>query len=114
MTYSNEAIGKLVEPARLHRSIYTKEEIFELEMERIEAIRHSEEPSVDMVRQLLQLKGIGLNSAWLYTMEFFSWRKFRNRKEVGALAGLTPTPHESGSRTRYEQGGEPAHTWYGC
>lgn len=75
-------------------------QIKELEMERIEAIRHSEEPSVDMVRQLLQLKGIGLNSAWLYTMEFFSWRKFKNRKEVGALAGLTPTPHESGSRSR--------------
>ncbi|MBA7541224.1 hypothetical protein ES705_33531 [subsurface metagenome] len=75
-------------------------QIKELGMERIEAIRHSEDPSVDMVRQLLQLKGIGLNSAWLYTMEFFSWRKFKNRKEVGALAGLTPTPHESGSRSR--------------
>lgn len=75
-------------------------QIKELESERIEAIRHSEDPSVDMVRQLLKLKGIGLNSAWLYTMEFFSWRKFRNRKEVGALAGLTPTPHESGSRSR--------------
>ncbi len=75
-------------------------QIKELESERIEAIRHSEDPSVDMVRQLLKLKGIGLNSAWLYTMEFFSWRKFRNRKEVGALAGLTPTPHESGASSR--------------
>jgi transposase len=75
-------------------------QIKELERERIEAIRYSEDPSVDMVRQLLKLKGIGLNSAWLYTMEFFSWRKFRNRKEVGALAGLTPTPHESGSSSR--------------
>ena len=75
-------------------------QIKELERERIEAIRYSEDPSVDMVRQLLKLKGIGLNSAWLYTMEFFSWRKFRNRKEVGALAGLTPTPHESGASSR--------------
>jgi len=75
-------------------------QIKELERERIEAIRHSEDASVDMVRQLLKLKGIGLNSAWLYTMEFFSWRKFQNRKEVGALAGLTPTPHESGSSSR--------------
>jgi len=75
-------------------------QIKELERERIDAIRYSEDPSVDMVRQLLKLKGIGLNSAWLYTMEFFSWRKFRNRKEVGALAGLTPTPHESGSSSR--------------
>ena len=89
---------------RLHREYermkLAERQIKELERERIEAIRHSEDPSVDMVRQLLELKGIGLNSAWLYTMEFFSWRKFRNRKEVGALAGLTPTPHESGSSSR--------------
>ena len=48
------------------------------------------------VRQLMSLKGIGLNSAWLFVMEFFGWREFRNRREVGALAGLTPTPHQSG------------------
>lgn len=74
-----------------------------LEAQRIEAIRHSQAPKVEMARQLLRLRGIGLNSAWLYTMEFFSWRKFRNRKEVGALAGLTPTPYQSGSGSR-EQG----------
>ena len=27
---------------------------------------------------------------------FFSWRHFRNGKEVGALAGLAPTPYQSG------------------
>ena len=75
-------------------------QIKELERDRIDAIRHSEDPSVDMVRQLLKLKGIGLNSAWLYTMEFFSWRKFKNRKQVGALAGLTLTPNASGSSSR--------------
>lgn len=78
-------------------------QIKELEAERLEAIRHSEDPSVEMARRLLKVKGIGLNSAWLYTMEFFSWRKFRNRKEVGALAGLTSTPNESGASSR-EQG----------
>jgi transposase len=51
---------------------------------------------VEQVRQLLRLKGIGVNSAWLYVMEFFAWRGFRNRREVGALAGLTPTPSQSG------------------
>ena len=35
MTYTNEQIGALVEPARLHRSIYNDTEIFEIEMERI-------------------------------------------------------------------------------
>ncbi len=44
-----------------------------------------------------------MESAWLYEMEFFSWRQFANRQEVGALAGLTPTPYQSGDRQR-EQG----------
>lgn len=35
MTYSNEAVAKLVEPSRVHRSVYTDPEIFKLEMERI-------------------------------------------------------------------------------
>jgi transposase len=36
-------------------------------------------------------------------MEFFGWRKFRNRRQVGALAGLTATPYLSGEETK-EQG----------
>jgi transposase len=36
-------------------------------------------------------------------MEFFAWRQFRNRREVGALSGLTPTPYQSGDDSR-EQG----------
>jgi transposase len=55
------------------------------------------------VRQLLTLKGIGVNSAWVFVMEFFGWRAFRSGKEVGALSGLTPTPHASGTIT-YELG----------
>ena len=48
-------------------------------------------------------EGVGSNSAWLYAMESFSWRKVRNRREGGALAGLTPTPYQSGDSHR-EQG----------
>ncbi|MBN2148096.1 MAG: IS110 family transposase [Anaerolineales bacterium] len=44
-----------------------------------------------------------MNSAWLYVMEFFSWRNFRNRRELGSLSGLTPTPYQSGDSAR-EQG----------
>jgi len=36
----------------------------------------------------------------LYVMEFFSWRGFRNRREVGALAGLTPTLNQSGEEAK--------------
>ena len=77
--------------------------IKELERERVEALRHSEEESVETVRNLLRLNGIGLNASWMFGMEFFSWRKFNNRKEVGALSGLVPMPHQSGGSYR-EQG----------
>jgi len=74
-----------------------------LEAERREAIRVGRDRAMAQVRQLVSLAGIGSNSAWLYVMEFFGWRRFRNRKQVGSLAGLTPTPHQSGDEQR-EQG----------
>jgi transposase len=77
-----------------------KQQIGELEQEREEVLRTSQEESVEQVRRLLQLKGIGVNSAWLYVMEFFAWRGFRNRREVGSLAGLTPTPYQSGESSK--------------
>ena len=80
-----------------------KQQIRELEHSRGEAVRTSSAPAVEQVRQLLQLKAIGMNSAWVYVMEFFSWRNFRNRREVGSLAGLTPTPYRSGE-SAHEQG----------
>jgi transposase len=78
-------------------------QIDELNAERADLVKTSESSDVEMVRQLLDLRGIGPNSAWLYVMEFFSWREFRNRREVGALAGLTPTPHQSGDEA-WERG----------
>jgi transposase len=80
-----------------------KKQVNLLELEREEAVRTSTAPAVEQVRQLLKLKGIGINSAWVYVMEFFAWRGFRNRREVGSLAGLTPTPYQSGESAR-EQG----------
>jgi transposase len=63
----------------------------------------SQGSAVSKAVQLYSLRGVGINTAWLYSMEFFSWRTFRNTKEVGSLAGLTPTPKDSGKRYR-EQG----------
>jgi len=74
-----------------------------LESARRERIRTGNDTATLQVQQLLALQGIGSNSAWLYVMEFFAWRRFRNRREVGALAGLTPTPYQSGESNR-EQG----------
>jgi len=77
--------------------------IVTLERERRAQLRAAAAPHVDQVRALMDLRGIGENSAWLWVMEFFAWREFRNRREVGGLAGLTGTPWTSGRRQR-EQG----------
>ena len=77
-----------------------QEQIKVLEVERRETIRNSSQPEAEQVRRLLRLRGIGINCAWLYVMEFFCWRAFRNRREVGALAGLTPMPRQSGDEDR--------------
>jgi len=52
---------------------------------------------------LMQLCGIGLVGAWVLSSEIFGWRHFRNRREVGAVLGLAPTPYSSGQDER-EQG----------
>lgn len=62
-----------------------------------------QDPVIGIVRRLLALRGIGEVSAWLYAAEFFAWRRFRNRREVGALAGLCSTMRRSGEVQR-EQG----------
>ena len=52
------------------------------------------------VAMLMNLNGIGQRSSWVFVMEFFGWRQFANRGEVGAAGGLTPTPYASGAMNR--------------
>jgi transposase len=85
------------------RRQFVGRQIRDLENERGRQIRTSTAKPMEQVRKLLNLRGIGANSAWLFTLEFFSWRAIRNRKQLAALAGLTPTPYDSGASSR-EQG----------
>src|SRR2546425_13321162 len=93
--------------ARLERewehAQFLRTRIRELQRERQRAIAHGRGEAIDKVRQLLRLRAVGPTGAWVYVNEFFGWRRFRNRKEVGAAAGLTPTPYQSGDERR-EQG----------
>jgi transposase len=75
-------------------------QIAPLEAERRVALRTRREPAREMVRQLMTLGGLGVNSAWLFVREFFAWRDVQTPKQVGALAGLTPTPYQSGQASR--------------
>ena len=82
---------------------FLSQQIAEVETERRAQLQASTDASIEKVRQLMLLKGMGINGAWLLVMEFFGWRAFKNRREVGGLAGFTPTPYQSGESAR-EQG----------
>jgi transposase len=78
-------------------------QIRDLEQTRRAMLRESDDEAVALVRRLLELRGIGDNAAWLYVMELFAWREFRNRRQVGASTGLVGTPYKSGTLD-HEQG----------
>ena len=80
-----------------------EEQMGTLRKERETRVRSADTLSMRKVAQLRTLYGIGVTSSWDFVMEMFGWREFRNRREVGAFAGLTPTPYDSGGSQR-EQG----------
>ena len=53
-----------------------------------------------MAARLSQLRGVGDIGGYTLATELFAWRKFNNRGEVGAIAGLTGTPFQSGDLMR--------------
>ncbi len=81
----------------------TNKHIKKLEKLQIERTEAEGVPATRNIQHLRSLKGVGWQSSWVLSMEFFNWREFKNAKQVGACAGLTPTPYDSGDSTR-EQG----------
>jgi transposase len=65
--------------------------------ERQERLRSAADAATAPVRPLLTLKGMGGKSAWGFVRECCGWRALRSGKTVGALRGLTPTPHARGT-----------------
>ena len=98
-------------PARLRNRLkrewqhvmFIKDQLAALERERSDEMRQAKEPDLGKVKGLQILRGIGEVSSWVIVREFFGWRKFQNRKEVGSLAGFTGTPYDSGTGKK-EQG----------
>jgi transposase len=82
---------------------FADRKVKDLENQRARTIRKGTDPRLDQVRKLLQLKGVGASSAWMFVMEVFSWRQIANGRQIGSIAGLTPTPYTS-SQTSREQG----------
>lgn len=71
-----------------------------LMLERRRMARTLPEATRQQLRNLMRLKAIGPETAWLLEMEFFAWRGFRNVKQLASLAGLAATPYQSGDSRR--------------
>lgn len=95
-------------PAELKSELERETErlaLVERQIERLQATRRARlrDPRTEAERRivhLMRLGAIGPTSAWLLVKEFFGWRAFRNRRELGALAGLVGTPYSSGEAER--------------
>lgn len=78
-------------------------QIKELETEMVRRVEQADTTALRQAKALTLLRGIGVSSATLLATEFFGWREFKNRREVGAAAGLVGSPYSSGDSHR-EQG----------
>jgi transposase len=89
------------------------EQIRSMQMQQADMIRKAakeiEQSEKQSTRQAIiaehlnQLCGIGPVTSWTLSTEIFSWRDIANRRQLAALVGLVPTPHDSGDDER-EQG----------
>jgi transposase len=90
---------------------YFTTRIQDLEAERRRILREERGPVLEKVLQLYSLRALGINSSWMLTTEFFGWRDFKNGKQVGSMAGLTPTPFDSGKSAREQGIGKDGSRW---
>jgi transposase len=80
-----------------------EEQIRAVQGQHREALKDPETPAEKKAQKLKRLRSVGAGTSRTLAMEFFGWREFRNRREVGALSGLVGTPYDSGD-SRREQG----------
>jgi transposase len=82
------------------KRLHTQYAVFDGQLsEMVKAYRQellSDTPLAEKRRMLEYLKSLGPKTSRVLSAEVFSWRSFANTKQVGAFAGLTPTPSQSG------------------
>lgn len=80
-----------------------EEQLKEVNKQQVAEIKKPTSAGSQAAHKLMKLKGLGEATGATLGHEFFGWRKFKNRKQVGACAGLCGTPYDSGG-SRREQG----------
>lgn len=97
---SASAAGEL--QRELERLALAGEQIKTLEKQQAQALAAPERDGDMVAAKLYRVRSLGEQSSWILAKEFFGWRTFRNRKQVGALAGLVDCPYDSGASRRQQ------------
>ena len=79
---------------------FASQQVKQLEETRRKQLRERKDAGSQCAAELMKLRGLGIEGSCVYAMEFFSWRQFRNGRQIGALAGLVSTPYQSGGDSR--------------
>jgi transposase len=87
------------------------QQLNEVQRQRCRELADENNPIAAPVRQLMRLRGIGINTSWVLSTEVFVWREVANRRQLGALAGMTPTPFNSGKSEREQGIGKAGIKW---
>jgi transposase len=81
------------------RLVLTLDLIREVEAERDEAAKATEDATSRKISALRRLRGVGDNFAAVLTREVF-YRSFDNRRQLASYVGITPMPFQSGTVDR--------------
>jgi transposase len=99
--------GLSAELKRELNRLHAQYELFESQLQELRRAYAAEltvnTPVAEKRRRLESLKSLGPKTSRVLSAEMLSWRSFANTKQVGAFAGLTPTPSQSGDSAT-EQG----------
>ncbi len=95
----------------LERWRLTDRQIREIQKEQCQEEEEGASKQAEQAGQLKRLKGIGDRIAWALSVELFSWREFRNRKQVGGCLGLCGSPYNSGETEREQGISKAGNAW---
>jgi len=84
----------------IERLELTEKQVDQIEAKQVEDLKELKTEADRKAVKLMKLKSVGMVTGLCIGKEFFGWRKFKNRRQVGNLAGLTGTPYSSGDLKR--------------
>ena len=94
----SEEVGRMSRRLRV-----VKEQLKEVEAGIAETLAERRSEAGRQAVLLQQLRAVSGRSGLVLATEVFAWRRIRNRRQLGALAGLVGVPYDSGG-TRHDQG----------